>query len=314
MHQPVDLLLITHNRRAYVEKAIPRLWEDGADFRVYWWDNHSTDGAIDVVVGHADERLVESQRSTENLGQLAPTRWFLEVSRSDVVGKIDDDVLLPPGWTERFVPLVRSHPELGMLSCWMYMPEDWDQDQAEKNVVAVGGHRIFRASTLGGCSFVVRTELLKRFFLPDSNRGLPVDRLGMSLAGFVSGYPLPLAFAHHMDDPRSPHCLMRDPNHPQTQFSYTMQNFGFESLEEYGRWIAADARFFLQTSFADQIRGPRLLRDRSVTGRLRGLLFRLRHYGWRLWSQELLARRLGLRRWHERLLPRIIAREANHRR
>jgi glycosyltransferase involved in cell wall biosynthesis len=269
MPQPVDLLLITYNRHAYLEKAIPQLVEDRSDFRVYWWDNHSSDGAVEVVRDLADERFVRFHASEENVRQGPPTRWFLAECSSDVVGKIDDDVLLPAGWTERFAPLVRSHPKLGMLGCWMFMPEDYDERQASQNFVTIDGHRIFRTLRIGGCSFVVRKELLESFLSDRFTRGIPVDRVAMSLAGYVSGYPLPLQMAHHMDDPRSSHCLMHDSKHSPAEHSFTMRNFGFETLEEYGRWIAEDARTVQQTPYEEQLRLARLERDPSLLGRVR---------------------------------------------
>jgi hypothetical protein len=274
MPDPVDLLLITHNRRRYVEKTLETLVRDPAAFRVYWWDNHSTDGATDVVRALLSERLSATHLSDRNVYQGVPTRWFLETSRSDVVGKIDDDVLLPIGWLDRFTPLVRENATLGMLGCWMFMPEDWDEEMARQNCIRVAGLRIFRVLTMGGCSFVARREVLLRFLLDEPLQGLPVDKPGMSLAGFISGYPVPLEFAHHMDDPRSPHCRMRDPKSSPDEWSYTMGHQRFDSLDEYARWIEADARYYQETPFNEQLRIARLRRDPTVLGRMKWMLVR----------------------------------------
>jgi len=268
MSEPVDLLLITHNRREYVQKTIASLFQDPARFRIYWWDNGSTDGTIDVVRSSSDGRLVESYLSRDNVNQGIPTRWFLDTSRSDVVGKIDDDILLPSGWTERIAPIIRSDDTFGMLACWTFMPDDWNEPVAIRNVITHRGHRIFRMLTVAGCSFLARKQLLKQFQVAD-RVSLPVDRVAMSLAGFVSGCPLPLALAHHMDDPRSPHCLMRNPAFPDSQLSFTMRRLGFTSLEQYASWIAADARHYQVRPFAQQLRVARLRRDRSFLGRLK---------------------------------------------
>lgn len=268
MGEPVDLLLITHGRRAYVEKALPRVLEDPADFRIYWWDNASSDGTIDFVRSLRDERLVESRLSPENQRQAAPLHWFLDRCRSEVVGKIDDDVLLPIGWTRRFRRMILDDERFGMLACWNFMPEDWDEAAAAHNVVRLGGHRIFRMLTVGGCSFLARADLLRRFRV-EGRKALPLDRVAMSLAGFVSGCPLPLAFAHHMDDPRSPECRMRTPGAVEGDASFTMRRLGFDSLERYAEWIAADARHYQVTPFSRQLRQARLRRDRSLVGRLK---------------------------------------------
>jgi hypothetical protein len=273
MSEPVDLLLITSNRRSYVEKAMRTLFEDPADFRVYWWDNHSVDGAADVVASLCDERLVERHLSPVNVLQGFPTLWFLDRVRSDVVGKVDDDILLPAGWTSRLAPMIRSEPSCGMLGCWHFMPEDWVEEKARKNFVEFTDFTLLRATTVPGHSFLMRTDHLRRYQCLDV-AGLPLNRFQMAVDGLVSGFPIPLMFAHNMDDPRSPHCRLRDPDLPVEQMSFTMKRLGFKSVDEYGSWIAADALYRQVTPFKRQLR--RLKRERSFLGRQkRRLLARL---------------------------------------
>jgi glycosyltransferase involved in cell wall biosynthesis len=56
MSQPVDLLLITWNRREYVEKTLSNLLADPSDFRLYCWDNASEDGTADLIASINDPR------------------------------------------------------------------------------------------------------------------------------------------------------------------------------------------------------------------------------------------------------------------
>ena len=55
--EPVDLLLITWNRREYVEKTLANLLADPADFRLYCWDNASEDGTADLIAELDDPRV-----------------------------------------------------------------------------------------------------------------------------------------------------------------------------------------------------------------------------------------------------------------
>lgn len=269
MPEPVDLLLLTHNRRRYLEKSLPQLFADDADFRLYCWDNASTDGAADIIASLDDERVVHRHFSRENVGQTEPSFWFLDKVAGDVVGKVDDDILLPVGWIDRITPMVRERPELGMIGCWIFMPEDWDEELAAHNIVKVGGYDIFRCTTVAGQSFLARRGLLREY-RDDRVPGLPINRRKMAVDGYISGTPAkPLLTAHNMDDPRSPHCLMRDEHEGQEAF--TMRRLGFASVDEYAAWIADDARKRQAEPIEKQLKRMRLLeaKQHSLLGRVR---------------------------------------------
>ena len=57
--EPVDLLLITWNRREYVEKTLENLLADPSDFQLYCWGNGSEDGTADLIASIDDPRVEE---------------------------------------------------------------------------------------------------------------------------------------------------------------------------------------------------------------------------------------------------------------
>jgi hypothetical protein len=268
--EPVDLLLITWNRREYVEKTLENLLADPSDFRLYFWDNASEDGTADLIAGIDDPRVEERHFSKENVMQRPPCLWFFETAKGDLCGKIDDDILLPHGWTHTIAPMLRSEPRLGMVGCWIFMPEDYDEEKARQNIVKVGAHEVLRVLTGAGQSFLARREVLRRHIVPPGHtHGFPVDQTAMSLAGMINGFAMPLLVAHNMDDPRSEHCMMRRSKTIGAQAALTARKRGFETPEEYTAWITADARKKLGTPMREQLRRARLARDHSVFGRVR---------------------------------------------
>lgn len=270
MPEPVDLLLITWNRRTYVERSLPDLLADPADFRLHCWDNASTDGTADIIAGLDDPRVVARHFSKQNVKQRDPCLWFFDRAAGDLVGKVDDDLLLPTGWTERIAPLLRREPRFGMLGCWVFMPDDWDEELGAHKVIAAGGARVFRSIGFAGAAFLARKETLRRYILPpEQGYGLPIDRTGMSLDGLINGCPLPLLLAHHMDDPRSPHCLANTSGDGQSPASVTARVLGFSTQAEYAAWITADARRSLLEPFDQELAQERRKRDRSLPARLR---------------------------------------------
>lgn len=272
MPAPVDLLLITWNRREYVEKTLPTILNDPSDFQLYCWDNGSQDGTADIIQSIDDPRLVKRHLNPENVGQQTPCFWFFEHAQSDVIGKIDDDILLPSGWTSRIAPIIRKDPQFGMLGCWIFMPEDWHEDIAQQNIIEQSGERIFRCVAIQGQSFLARKEYMVRYS-ENVSYGLPVKRIQMSLDGLISGYPVPLLYGHNMDDPRSPHNFKTKSGNLGDQSALTARSIGFKSAESYAHWIAEDARTRQTIPFNTQLkralRRIQLSSDKSIYGKLK---------------------------------------------
>jgi Glycosyl transferase family 2 len=273
--RPVDLLVITHDRSAYLERTLRTLLADPADFRLYFWDNASSDGAADLVAAIDDPRVVEKHFSTENVMQEIPTRWFLEAAGSDVIGKVDDDTLVPEGWTERIAPALREEDRLGMIGCWTFMPEDFTRNEAVAlgKVITVGRHQVLRDIAIGGTGFLVRRETAARYLSGRSHgRAFPIDRIRMTRDGLISGWYYPLLFAEHMDDPRSEFCLMKTPEDMGETAALTARARGIDTPERYLGWIIADVDRKMSRSIRRQVWDARL--DRAPWTRLLRLMRR----------------------------------------
>ncbi len=264
MPDPVDLLLITWNRRHYAEKTIANLLADPADFRLYCWDNASEDGTADLIASLDDPRIVVKHFSRKNLKQKVPCLWFFEMAESDVIGKVDDDILLPHGWIERIAPMVRAEPRFGMVGCWVFMEDDWDEELAQQRSMSIGGFSIQPSIGFAGCAFLCRTAHARRYaVLTDS--GIPLNRTRMTLDGLVHGCALPVLFAHHMDDPRSPHYVGGGLDRPDA--SLTARNHGFRDEAAYAAWIARDARRACAADYASDLRDLRIVNRWGRVGR-----------------------------------------------
>jgi glycosyltransferase involved in cell wall biosynthesis len=264
--EPTDLLLITHNRLGYVQKTLPALLADSDDYRIFWWDNASTDGTLEYIDSLGDPRLAVKHHAKENSGQEEAMLWFLNVSMSETLGKIDDDVLLPPGWCKRLSTMIQSSKRFGMLACWLFMQEDWDEKLARRRAIRVADYSVLRAVVVQGQACVARREVMQAYLKPGSP-GLPINQYQMSRDGLINGMPLPAIFAHNMDDPRSPHYLTRN-GQQGAPMGLTARRLGFQTHEEYACWIAADAMQRLKLPFSIQMAIEASYRRRGITGRL----------------------------------------------
>lgn len=260
-----ELLLITWNRIKYVEKTLERLLAQPDDYRLYCWDNGSTDGVAELIRGVRDSRVVERHFSPTNENQRPPCRWFLDRATSDVVGKVDDDVLLPDGWTTRLAEMVRAESRFGMLGCCIFMEDEIDSAAVGLNTVEIAGYRVLRAVGIAGQAFLCRKSYLEQYYTASGGHGLPVNRPQMTLDGLVSGYPLPLMFAHNMDHPRSPMNLYSNEATWNTETkALTSKILGFRSPDQAAEWIRRDAERLVNVPFDEQVR--QMLNDMHRVG------------------------------------------------
>lgn len=272
MKEPADLLLISSNRRRYLEKCLSRLLGGSSDFRLFCWDNGSSDGSAELIASLDDPRIEDRCLAPRNVRQREAFLWFLGRAKSDLVGKIDDDILLPEGWIERLAPLLRREPRFGMLGCWTFLAEDWDEKKAAHKIIELAGVPVFRNAWIGGTAFLARRDTISNYIKPaGTGYGLPIDQIIMSEDGLINGFPLPLLLAHHMGDPRSEHFQ------PELDGSLgeTARRKGIASAARHAEWIAADAEEILREPLEAQLRRYRIHRDRSLRGQFRKLLMKL---------------------------------------
>ena len=268
-----SILMVSWNRREYFERTVAHLLDDPSDFRVHFWDNGSQDGVADLISELRDDRIVARHLNPVNVGQFQPWHWFVDGCTTGVGGKLDDDILGEAGWMQRFATMLVDERLLGLLGAWVFQPEEWDEAIAAHKIRRVGDHRIFQNVWVAGCIFLGRIETLRRFSIHDpSALGVPIGHRAITAAGMVSGFPLPMSFAHNLDDPRSPFCRMNRPGGWDEFAAYTARVRNFAGPEEYAAWIAADARQILEDSIEDQMRAQK---PPGFLARVRGKIRRL---------------------------------------
>lgn len=263
----VDILMITWNRFDYAKRTIDNLLSTKDDFQLYWWDNGSVDGVAEYISGLDDERIVLKHRSDSNVMQAIPTRWFLERSRAAIIGKLDDDTLVPDGWIRTIGSAIEQHGKLGMVGCWTFWPEDYERNAgpAQKKIKTFGAHRILTNIGIGGTAFLMQKKLALKYLVKDHNgTAFPIDRERMSAGGYCSGWYFPLIWAEHMDDPRSAQCSMSDTLElDSVALSARVRRFATKA--EFMGWIMSDADSILNTGTKLQI--DRYRKSKSICHR-----------------------------------------------
>ena len=161
----IDLVFITYNRLDYTKLALGSVLADPTEeFSLTIWDNASTDGTMEYLKNHVrDRRIADIVFSKDNIGQTATVNEVWGRSKADLVGKLDNDCLVTPGWTRT---LTRAHEDidnLGVIACWHFSQEDFDYQRAKHKIQQFGKHQILRHPWTCGTGLLIKRETYKKF-------------------------------------------------------------------------------------------------------------------------------------------------------
>ncbi len=235
----IDLVLVTYNRLGYTRKTVERLLSDPDEsFRLTIWDNASDDGTREYLHREvSDPRIVDLVLSKDNVGQAAAVNTIWAKSDADLLGKLDNDCLLTPGWTRTLARAHEDLPELGTIACWHYFLDDFDLERARHKIQRFGEHQILRHPFTPGTGLLFKREWFERFG-PIQGKATTQFWLRMSLAGLINGFYYPLIHQEHMDDPKSEHSTLKDEAAYQAAkaVTFNINNHGQETLADRWRW------------------------------------------------------------------------------
>ena len=231
----IDLVFITYNRLDYTKLSLASVLADPTEeFALTIWDNASTDGTVEYLKKEAnDPRIVEMVFSRENVGQTVAVNAIWGKSKADLLGKLDNDCLVKPGWTRTLAKSHQDIAELGVVACWHFLPEDFNYKRAKHKIQTFNGHQILRHPWTCGTGLLIKRETFEKFG-PLESSGTTSYWLRMALKGYINGFYFPLIYVEHMDDPRSQHNRLKSmPFEEAYRDTYGYQVGKLKDLEQY---------------------------------------------------------------------------------
>jgi GT2 family glycosyltransferase len=236
------LVFMTYNRLDYTRLSLTRLLADPSEeFSLTIWDNGSTDGTQNYLHTVHDRRIVDVVFSPTNKGQAYVTNKVWGESTADLVGKVDNDCLVTPGWTRILTLAHKDIDNLGVVGCWHFFPGDFDYERAKHKIQTFGKHQIFRHPWVDGSALLVKRKVYLRYGPCREKEYLTRFWLRLALAGYINGFYYPLVYQEHMDDPRAPHTVLKTEEDFQNIMPLTARNFGICSLKDWEQWLRDDA-------------------------------------------------------------------------
>lgn len=160
----VDLLYVTHNRLEFTQASFKALLDhtdwDHID-RVWLIDDRSVDGTLEFV--HDAARLIPRRTSFTSGrfgGPVAVMNHTLDRSSADVLAKIDNDVIVCPGWLNEMTAVLEEHPRFDALGMEPGFGDRYDGQPAQR--------RARPARWIGGVG-LIRTRVFKGNRRPQPN-------------------------------------------------------------------------------------------------------------------------------------------------
>ena len=153
---PIEVIYLTWNRRKFVEFGFQKLL-DNTDWslvsHLHVFDDTSEDGTADYL----SETLAAGVPVPATLhpcgfrSPVATMNHYLTLTECEVFAKIDNDIVVPPGWLETMSGVMeRNHgiELLGMEPGRMGPPDDdWDGVYRTEHARWIGGVGLMRTST-----------------------------------------------------------------------------------------------------------------------------------------------------------------------
>lgn len=212
MSHRADIIMITYRSAGYLHLSLPRLLETlGQEDRVWLWHNGDDEATLEALRPFVqDPRVHRYHHSRENVKLREPTAWLWSESSARFVSKVDDDCLVSPGWLDTFAAAHDANPQLGIIGSWRHPPEDFRPQLAEHKIETLsGGHQIMRNLWVQGSGYVMDRALVERTGLLGPEESFTNYCIRTARHGAMNGFYYPFVPEDHMDDPRSPHTLIR---------------------------------------------------------------------------------------------------------
>jgi glycosyltransferase involved in cell wall biosynthesis len=244
MAQSIDILMITYNRPEYTKLSLKRLLDTcDESMRVWVWHNGTDEETLEIVQSFRDHpSFFKFHHSIENKKLNEPTNWLWTHAKGDFLSKVDDDCLMPMGWTGKLCQAHADVPEFGVIGCWHFLEEDFVPDVAKKKIKTFHGeHKIMQNCWVGGSGYLMKRECLEVNGLLENDKTFTKYCIELALKRWINGWYYPFLYQEHMDDPRSPNTLLKSDDDLKRYLPLTAGNFGVSSLDEWLQWLRDDA-------------------------------------------------------------------------
>jgi len=230
-----DVLMITYKRAEFTKLSLRRLLESCDEtMRVWVWHNGDDRDTLEVVRSFEQHpRFHRLQVSPANVKLREPTNWFWANSDGAYLSKVDDDCLVTDGWAQTLRSAHDCAPRLGLIACWLFYPEDYVAELAERKMATVnGGHRVMTHAFVQGSGYVMKRAVYQQLGPIKEQESFTTYGIRAAYHGWINGWYHPFIRHDHMDDARSPNYPFKNDEDFRKQLSLSKANFSISSIAQ----------------------------------------------------------------------------------
>lgn len=241
----IKVLMITYNRPAYTKMALEKLCQRSPEnVGITVWDNNSNQDLKDVLKHFENHPRVERiVYNTSNDKLLKPTNWFWSNAKdADLLGKVDDDCLVPNNWIE---VLTKAHSDIkkaGVLGCWRFLDSDFMEDVAMQKICKYGSHQIMRNCWVEGSGYLMKRTLIDQIGILKEKDTFTSYCIKAAMKGYINGWYFPFLYQEHMDDPMAEHTGIHSEEDFQRLLPLSAVNFGTNTIDAWNQRLRKSAR------------------------------------------------------------------------
>ncbi len=117
----IGMVMLTFNRLKYTKIVLDNYFKTTkVPHQLHIWDNHSTDGTREWLIKVAKRKYpITITLNPRNIGIPGAIRQYFKLSKGkDLVGKIDNDLLIGNRWLENFVEAFEKVPQLAVAGAY----------------------------------------------------------------------------------------------------------------------------------------------------------------------------------------------------
>ena len=193
----IDIIYITQNRLQLTRQTLPRLAEYKDFFNIHIYDNASGEETDYYLADFCGDEI-ELTFNDVNMGISKLTKDFWLKSQSDIIGKIDNDIMLPESkdWVDRILNIFKRYPRLAIVGLWHFNSTDDEIERAGR----FASDGLLLQEYVGGNYFARRKALLDNKLFGNTVWGWTEFQKELRWNGWMIGYAWPPIKIIHLED------------------------------------------------------------------------------------------------------------------